>query len=67
MPKLDVDLSQEMIDLLDAMVATKRYVDRSDVLRAILRDILAARETVVAGGGDTGGDVTIKMRVIDLL
>lgn len=67
MPNLSVDLTKEMIDLLDGMVATGQYVDRGEALRGILRAIIRARaaEKASTGGGDTGGTVTIQMRVID--
>jgi Arc/MetJ-type ribon-helix-helix transcriptional regulator len=67
MPKLTVDLTPEMLAVLDEMVAGGIALDRADALRGILRDILKAKEAAQGGAsaGDTGGTVTIQMRRID--
>lgn len=70
MADLEDELTQDMIEFLDKLVATGAYRDRGDALRQVLRSVIDGiekkkkKEEEPPDTTDTGGEVVIQLKKI---
>lgn len=68
MADLEDELTKDMLEFLDKLVATGNYRDRGDVVRHILRAVMESAEKKKGESppepSDTGGEVVIQLKTI---